>query len=164
LVGSREASSSLGLSEKKLTAVAHGWAKAEVLGSLAERLPEPRRTELLERALTAAEGIGDGWDKARVLGSLAERLPEKLLERALTAAEGIGDGGAKAEALGSLAARLPETRLSSFLVRVPNHLSTVRRNAGFKLLNKLSTVIDFPDQEIPLSIAETILDVGNRWR
>jgi hypothetical protein len=132
LVGSREASSSLGLSEKKLTAVAHGWAKAEVLGSLAERLPEPRRTELLERALTAAEGIGDG--------------------------------GAKAEALGSLAARLPETRLSSFLVRVPNHLSTVRRNAGFKLLNKLSTVIDFPDQEIPLSIAETILDVGNRWR
>ena len=101
---------------------------------------------------------------ARALGSLAARLPEEMLERALTAAEGIGDGRAKAQVLGSLAKRLPEPRLSSFLVRVPNHLSIMRRKSGFNLLNELATVIDFPNQEIPLSIAETILDIGNRWR
>jgi hypothetical protein len=181
----------------------NSWRKAKVLGSLAERMPEPHRTEvlewaltvaegtggigmdfskaaalgslaahlpkkLLERALTAAEGIEDDGAKAVALGSLAERLPEprrtKLLERALTAAEGIGDEGNKVQALGSLAARLPEPRLSSFLVRVPNHLSTMTRTAGFDLLNKLATIISFPSQEIPLSIAETILDIGDRWK
>ena len=90
-------------------------AKAGALGSLAERLPEPRRTEILERALTAAEGIGDDGDKAHALGSLAERLPERLLERALTAAEGIGSDDAKAGALGSLAERLPERLLERAL-------------------------------------------------
>ena len=54
------------------------YAKAGALGSLAERLPEPRRTEILERALTAAEGIGSDNAKASALGSLAERLPEHL--------------------------------------------------------------------------------------
>ena len=90
-------------------------AKAGALGSLAERLPEPRRTEILERALTAAEGIGGASAKAGALGSLAERLPERLLERALTAAEGIGDDGDKADALGSLAERLPERLLERAL-------------------------------------------------
>ena len=89
------------------------YAKAGALGSLAERLPE----RLLERALTAAEGIGNDGAKAGALGSLAERLPERLLERALTAAEGIGSDGAKAGALGSLAERLPEPRRTEILER-----------------------------------------------
>src|SRR6202035_596960 len=91
-------------------------AKARALGSLAECLPEPRRTEVLDRALTAAEGIGDDEAKARALGSLAERLPEgRLLDQALTAAEGIGVDWAKARALGSLAERLPERRRTEVL-------------------------------------------------
>src|SRR3984893_2953873 len=92
-------------------------AKARALGSLSERLPEPRRTEVLDRALTAAEGIGDDEAKARALGSLAARLPEELLDRALTAAEEIGDDEAKAGALGTLAERLPEPRRAAVLER-----------------------------------------------
>src|SRR6202035_3483566 len=94
-------------------------AKARALGSLSERLPEPRRTEVLDRAITAAEGIGDDRAKANVLGSLAERLREprrtEVLDRALTAAEGIGDDWAKAGALGLLADRLPEELLDRAL-------------------------------------------------
>src|SRR6202035_4825668 len=89
----------------------------QALGTLAERLPEPRRTEVLDRALMAAEGIGDDEAKAKVLGSLAARLPEALLDRALKAAEGIGDDEAKAGALGSLAERLPEPRRTEVLDR-----------------------------------------------
>src|SRR6202035_1315916 len=81
------------------------WAKAGALGSLAARLPE----ELLDRALTAAEEIGDA--KATVLETLAERLPEpRRTERCWTGRSrpprGIGDDWAKAGALGLLAERL----------------------------------------------------------
>jgi hypothetical protein len=40
-------------------------SKAAALGSLAECLPEPRRTEVLEQALTAAARIGDDRYKVR---------------------------------------------------------------------------------------------------
>jgi hypothetical protein len=112
--------------------------KSFVLGSLAERVPEPRRTELLERALIAAEGIG------------SEEL-EWLAQDA-------------SEALGWLAQRLPERHLRSFLVRVPDRLSKMHRKLAFELLDQLTTVIDFHGQEITLSISETIFDIGNRWR
>jgi hypothetical protein len=54
-------------------AVGDDRAKARALGSLAAHLPEARRIEVLDRALSAAEAIGNDWGKAQALGSLAER-------------------------------------------------------------------------------------------
>jgi hypothetical protein len=126
----------------------------------AARLPD---APLLQWALIAAEAIGDDRAKAQALrAALAERLPA-LLERAL-AEDAMGDDWGKAKALGALAALLPKPRLSSFLVRVQNHLSTMRRPEGLWLLTGLARVIDVPGQEVLLLIAETILDIGNRWK
>ena len=90
-------------------------AKAGALGSLAERLPEPRRTEILERALTAAEGIGNEGRqgrRARLTGGAPAGAPSGA-----AADGGRGDRRDEAEAgaLGSLAERLPERLLERAL-------------------------------------------------
>jgi Trypsin-like peptidase domain len=139
------------------------YAKAQALGSLAARLPDPRRTELLEWALTAAEGIRDDWDKAQALGSLAERLPEELLERALTAAEGVVQDRGKAKALGSLAARLPEELLERALTAAEGI-----RDDGYKAqaLGSLAERLPEPRRtkllERALTAADWIRDDGDK--
>jgi hypothetical protein len=88
------------------------YSRAEVLGSLAERLPEPLKVEVLAEALQAAREIKDEGRRANVLGSLAKRLPEPLkaevLAEALQAAREIKDEGRRAKALVALADCLPE--------------------------------------------------------
>jgi hypothetical protein len=84
-------------------------------------MQEPRRTQLLERALTAAERIEDHGAKALVFASLAEQMQEPdrtaLLERALAAVEDLWSKRAEARGLESLAQRLPEPRRTELLKR-----------------------------------------------
>ena len=149
--------------------------------------------QLLERALTAAEGIRDDGAKAKALGSLMERLPESLLERALMAAERIGDDQGKARVLGSLAERLPEQLLERALTavertrdneaktralgalaeRLPDeraHAFIVRVPDYLATMRResgvtlLSKFAMHLDSPIALTISEAISDVHNRWR
>jgi hypothetical protein len=108
-----------GLMERALTAaegIGDEEDKVKALAALAVRLPEPRRTEVLKRALAVAKAIRRyGQGKAGTLGWLVERLPETLLEQALAAAEGIVDCKTKADVLTSLACRQPEPRRTELL-------------------------------------------------
>ena len=148
---------------------------------------------MLERALTAAEGIGDDDAKAGALGSLAERLPEHLLERALTAAEGIGNDTPRPSALGSLAERLPERlleraltaaegigsdhakagALGSLAARLPDGPAQlliaripdhIATMRRNNALRLLAQLATRPDFPEALSTAEAISDVCDRWK
>ncbi|GEM_PF-1846748 len=89
--------------------------RADVLLGLAPHLsvggPEPSLPTLQQRALEAAQDIGDPASRVRVLGALAEHLPPELQPVALTlafeAAQHIASEMARATALAELPPHLP---------------------------------------------------------
>jgi hypothetical protein len=87
----------------------HG--RAQVLGELAVRMAEPRRSAVLGKAVTAARACTDGFSRAQVLADLAMRQQEPargcLLSEALDAARSE-TGDYRADALALAAAHMPQ--------------------------------------------------------
>ncbi len=84
--------------------------KIHLFTILLNYVQEPKRTELLEEALGAAQQIQNEESRQEILSSLAPHLPERLLEEALAAAQKIEDEWVRARALIALAPHLPEQR------------------------------------------------------
>ncbi|MEO1095568.1 MAG: P-loop NTPase fold protein [Cyanobacteria bacterium J06638_28] len=91
-----------------------GDTKASALNAIAPHLPEPRRTRVLEQALTLAEAMADTCSRLPALCQIASSLHESdqtLLERALAAAESITDTDLKAKVLHAIAPKLPDAEI-----------------------------------------------------
>ncbi len=79
---------------------------AEMLGILAQRLDEPRRSHVIEILLSKIEQHDDTGVSSRALADIAEHLPVSMLDRALRAAERIGDGKEQVKALRDVSGHL----------------------------------------------------------
>ncbi len=90
-------------------------SRAEVLGTLALRLPEREQAEVLEAALSAARTISDEIDRAIALTVLALQLPESLLGEILSTAHAISGKFPRALVLGTIGARLTEREQADVL-------------------------------------------------
>jgi hypothetical protein len=70
----------------------------------------PERTELLERAIAAAESARDAFSRKMAVIALASAVPEDRIDDLLIMAHGAGSPEDQAEVLLELAPRLPEPR------------------------------------------------------
>jgi hypothetical protein len=143
-------------------------SRAEILGALAPHLTEPRRTALLENALTVAIGGRRGRLRqlqrlgVRDLAKLAPHLPAPLLEKAL--ATGPSASGARAALARRAEILIPAQGVSWFVGFLRGCLSGAGRDACLAVISEAaSQVAEIGGAEAVWECVQAVDDVLHWW-
>jgi Trypsin-like peptidase domain len=118
--------------------------QADALMALAARLPEPMRSEALQRAREAVAGIGDEVTRVKASGRLASQLserpevPNEVLHVATDRMKAIGPGYGRPEAVSMMGPYLPTALIEE--IKQTTRASDQRRSKRVRSLTEDSDV------------------------